>query len=76
MGGGSPQLAGMIAIVAGKALAVLADKAEMMAASGPEVRALGVAATPAQVGGARCLQGSAVLLEYVDGGVPWDWQQT
>ncbi len=57
MGGGSPQLAGMIASVAGKALLVLADKAEMMAASGPEVRALGMAATPVQVGAA----GGAVL---------------
>ncbi len=75
MGGGSSQLAGMIATVAGKALAVLADKAEMMAASGPEVRALGLAATPAQVG-AAALEGSVVLLVCRCMVVVHSWQRT
>lgn len=50
-GGGSPQLAALVASTAGKALALLAEKAEYMAATGPDVRALpgpGGAATAAQ----------------------------
>jgi len=51
-GGICPQLAAMVAATAGKALALLAEKAEYMAATGPEVRVVpgpGSPATPPQV---------------------------
>lgn len=47
--GSSRQLAAMIASTVAKALALLAEKAEYMAATGPDVRQLGGAASQAQL---------------------------